>query len=124
MIRRTLSDDEARQAMEAGDFPRDITDLAETVILVLTQSWCPQWRIMKMSLDGLGDGPEDFDLAILTYEYDRSPLFQTFMEFKENTYRNWEVPYVRLYLRGELIGEGNAMHAGRIVQRFRDSIGA
>jgi hypothetical protein len=43
------------------------------------------------------------------------------MNFKENTYRNWEVPYVRLYWNGKFIGDGNSMPARRMLQLFRSA---
>jgi hypothetical protein len=74
---------------------------------------------MKQSLAGLGDGPSDIDLAVITYEYDRSPLFDEFMRFKESTFHNWEAPYVRIYRKGAFLGDGNAMPAGRILEILR-----
>lgn len=117
--RSTLSQDQARRAIEGGDFPEDVTSAAEAVILILTQSWCPQWMFMKMSLKGLRKGPEDMDVEIITCEYDKSPLFQEFMAFKETTFRNWEVPYVRLYRNGKFITDGNHLPASRMIEALR-----
>lgn len=120
MINRVeLSNEQARDAIQNGEFGNDVIRATESVALILTQSWCPDWTFMKMSLNGLKDGLEDLDLTVFTYEYDRSPLFQEFMSFKENTYRNWEVPYLRLYKDGRFIGDGNAIPAGRMVEKLR-----
>lgn len=119
ITRITLSDEQARDAISNGAFSAGITENSEAVALILTQSWCPQWTFMKMSLKGLRAGKDDLDLTIYTYEYDRSRLFNDFMNFKESVYRNWEVPYVRLYKKGKFIGEGNAMPAGRMVEKLK-----
>ena len=119
ITRITLSDEQARDAISSGGFSAGITESSEAVALILTQSWCPQWTFMKMSLKGLGAGKDDLDLTIYTYEYDRSPLFNDFMNFKESVYRNWEVPYVRLYKKGKFIGESNAMPAGRMLEKLK-----
>lgn len=119
ITRKTLSDEQARYAIINGGFPAEITESSDTVALILTQSWCPQWTFMKMSLRGLKDNREDLDLTVYTYEYDRSPIFNDFMNFKESVYRNWEVPYVRLYKKGQFIGDSNAMPAGRMVEKLK-----
>ncbi len=120
MIRHiTMSDEQARAAIKAGDIPEDVRAAADNVILVLTQSWCPQWMFMKISLKGLGKGPEDMDVAVVVFEYDRSPEFNSFMAFKENTFRNWEVPYVRLYKGGNFLADGNHFPASRMIETLR-----
>lgn len=121
ITRITLSNEQAQQAIIDGGFADDITHKSEAVALILTQSWCPQWTFMDMSIRGLNNGPEDLDLTIFTYEYDRSPIFHDFMKFKESVYRNWEVPYVRLYKDGNFVGEGNAMPAGRMVEKLKSA---
>ena len=118
IIRKTLDDETAAKAMRSGDFPADVTTAAESVILILTQSWCPQWTFMKMSLKGLRSGPDGGGLAVITYEYDRSPIFEEFLRFKETTFGNYEVPYYRLYRNGRFVGDGNATAAGRLIQQL------
>lgn len=123
MIKRlSLSHDQAINAVENGGFSDDITASDDAVVLVLTQSWCPQWAFMNRSIIGLGDGPEDLSLTIYVYEYDRSPHFNRFMTFKESVYRNWQVPYVRLYRKGQFVSENNAMPAGRMIEALRKAV--
>ncbi len=119
ITRSTLSHEIARQAIEAGDIPVEVTEAAEGVILILTQSWCPQWGLMKLSLKRLMNKPEDMDVAVIIYEYDRSPLFQEFMAFKEETFGNREVPYLRLYRKGKFLADGNFMPAPRMIETLR-----
>ncbi len=120
MITRVkLSDEQARKAISDNDFSSDITEASDAVAIILTQSWCPQWTFMDMSINGLKESPENLDLTIFTFEYDLSPLFNEFIHFKETTYRNWEVPYVRLYKAGRFISDGNAMPAGRMLKKLQ-----
>ncbi len=120
MIQRiTLSDEQAQQAITLGAFPPELVGASEQVVIVLTQSWCPQWQFMKTSLNGLGKKIDGMNLTIFTYEYDRSPLFHAFMSFKETTFGNWEVPYLRMYKNGRFVGDGNTMPAGRIIQALK-----
>ena len=117
--RDALTDDQARAAIESGEFGPDVIGAAPAVIVVLTQSWCPQWFVLSRSLAGLKDGPEGRDLAVFSYEYDRTPMYEPFMRFKEDSWRNWEVPYVRLYANGRFLADGNFMSAGRLMDKLR-----
>jgi len=79
--------------MESGEFELPVA--VGLVTVILTQSWCPQWKAMKNYL------PEAEKrlpgLEILYIEYDQVPWFEEFMTFKENTFNNREIPYVRYY---------------------------
>lgn len=101
---RKLSEEECRAAIAAGDFPAALAESAISTALVLTQSWCPQWTWMKTYLDGLATEP---DIAILWVEYDQEPFYDDFLIFKENTYKNRQIPYVRYYHNGKLAHESN-----------------
>jgi len=85
--------------------------------LILTQSWCPQWKAMK---NYLPDAEKSFPgLNIVYIEYDMAPYFEVFMAFKENTFNNREVPYVRYYSDGKCIAYSNYVSLGGFLQRFR-----
>jgi hypothetical protein len=114
-----MTHEQARQTIDEGKLPESIVGASDAVAVILTQSWCPQWTFMNMSINALKDGPDDMNLTVVLYEYDRSPHFHEFMSFKENTFVNWEVPYVRLYRNGRFVGEGNTMPAGRMIQQLR-----
>ncbi len=106
--------------------------------IVLTQSWCPQWRFLAGYLDkmdaelnvgaGTAVGAEPGvgaagsaahgavadakpKAAILTLEYDRERFYEDFLAFKERVLGNYEVPYVRYYRNGALAGESNFISA-------------
>ena len=100
---RTLTEKECRHAMQNGDF--NLPELDGLAALVLTQSWCPQWKAMKNYLPEAEKSLPG--LQIFYVEYDLSPFFEEFMAFKENTYDNREIPYVRYYNSGKCCFSGN-----------------
>ena len=94
---RILTETECREAMQNGGF--DLPELAGTAALILTQSWCPQWKAMK---DYLPEAEKSLPgLKIIYIEYDLATFFDEFMNFKETTYENREIPYVRYYKGGK-----------------------
>jgi len=106
---RKLSAEECQAAMTAGEFSPGILASAPAVAIILTQSWCPQWMWMKTYL---GSFKDDQDIAICTIEYDKESFFEDFMAFKENTFGNDQVPYLRYYRDGKLIHESNYIDKG------------
>jgi len=101
---RKLSGEECGNAIASGDFSPSITASATMVALVLTQSWCPQWTWMNGYLRDLGSDPE---IAVYWVEYDREAFYDEFLTFKEETYGNRQIPYVRYYRNGKLAHESN-----------------
>jgi hypothetical protein len=111
---RELTEIQCRKAVERGDF--DLKEILEDVpgfdpehpryaALILTQSWCPQWKTMK---NYLPDAEKRFSgLEIFYIEYDLVPWFEEFMAFKETAYKNREVPYVRYYREEQCIAWSN-----------------
>lgn len=100
---RNLTEAECRQAMEQGEF--DASLVQGSAALILTQSWCPQWKAMKAYLE---EAERRFPgLTILYVEYDTSPWYEAFMEFKERRFDNREIPYVRYYRDGTYTGQSN-----------------
>ena len=68
---------------------------------MLTQSWCPQWGWMRSYL---GPCPRLEGAEIFWVEYDLEDFFEPFMKFKESFFGNDQVPYVRYYREGRLVG--------------------
>ena len=100
---RILTETECRKAMEKGIF--ELPEISGQAAIILTQSWCPQWKAMKnylpeaeKSLPGLG---------IVYIEYDNTPFFEEFLAFKETVFENREIPYVRYYREGTCTGWSN-----------------
>ncbi len=107
MTRRTITEDQARAIMEAGDIPGEFRTAARRVAVVLTQGWCPQWRAMNSYLSRMEWEKTDDGLVVYELVYDRLPFFYDFMHFKETRFDNEHIPYVRYYRDGGFVGESN-----------------
>jgi hypothetical protein len=106
---RKLSRDECFTAMKDGEFAPALRSAAEAVAIVLTQSWCPQWVWMRSYLEALPPDPSREEFWV---EYDREDFFEDLMKFKEEVFKNDQVPYVRYYRGGILVAESNFIDQG------------
>jgi hypothetical protein len=104
-----LSGDDCKAAMRDGEIPASLIASAPGVAVVLTQSWCPQWLWMKSYL---GSVAEEEGVDVYWVEYDREPYFEEFRAFKEDTFGNYEIPYVRYYRDGTFARESNYIDKG------------
>jgi hypothetical protein len=95
-----LTEQECKNAMEKGAFE----PFQGTGAIILTQSWCPQWKAMKSYLP---EAEKAGEITVRYVEYDTEVFFTEFMKFKENTYNNREIPYVRYFRQGVFSGESN-----------------
>ncbi|MFP4430933.1 MAG: hypothetical protein ACOCW6_03940 [Spirochaetota bacterium] len=118
--RRQLTDEEARNFMVKGELAPELRGAAENVALVLTQAWCPQWVSMQVWLGNFErkGKPENTEIVVYEYLYDRSPSFREFLRFKEERLGNDLIPYVRYYKNGALIGESNYVPSRVFINRF------
>ena len=116
-----FTDDHARSLLANGEFPREVLQASPRVALVLTQSWCPQWTHMSSYLGVLEDrDPEEFkDLTVWEYLYDQSPLYGEFMDYKERVLGNDLIPYIRYYVRGELVKTTNYVGESQFLAVFK-----
>ena len=113
MIRK-LTEAECQAAMETGEFDADLVS-GPAAAIILTQSWCPQWKAMKAYLPkaeaDLSTGNTQNDVKFYYVEYDienwESLGNEAFMTFKENTFNNREIPYVRYYKNGAYTRDSN-----------------
>jgi len=101
---KKLTEKECRTAIASGDFDPAIKASSPVAAIILTQSWCPQWTWMKRYIEDLA---KEAGSDIYWIEYDREPFFDEFLEFKEETFGNDQVPYVRYYRNGALVHESN-----------------
>lgn len=99
-----LSAAQCGHAIAKGEFGPEVIASGSRVAVILTQSWCPQWIMMRRWLDGAEKGAE---ARIFFAEYDKEDYFEDFMAFKEDVLGNRSVPYIRYYQDGTLIGDGN-----------------
>ena len=100
---KEISKDQALACITHKEFGDDIIRSAENVAVILTQSWCPQWSIMKMFLAGFSGS------NIYYLEYDQTDFFDIFCAFKENVFANDQIPYIRYYQNGILTNTSNAV---------------
>ena len=111
---RILTEKECRGAIAKGEF--ELPEPADLAALILTQSWCPQWKAMK---NYLSDAEKALPgLKIFYIEYDLVPFFEDFMTFKENTYKNREIPYVRYYKDGKCVSTSNFVSLDGFLHRL------
>jgi hypothetical protein len=106
---KRLSKEDCLALMKDGDFGAGIVGAADSVAVVLTQSWCPQWGWMRSYL---ADLPPDAGRAVFWVEYDLEDFFEPFMKFKESVFGNDQVPYVRYYRDGKPVAESNYIDRG------------
>ena len=124
MLKRAkLSEEQARFAMEQGEFGEDVRNADENVAVVMTQGWCPQWTSMNVWLGFMkrrGE-PQDLDITVLEFIYDKVNFFPQFMSFKENHFGNYEIPYIRYYKHGKPVSESNYTTSGDFLARFEEA---
>ncbi len=92
------------RAMREGEFGDEVIKAGPRVVVVLTQSWCPQWEMMLPWLD---DAAREAGAVVFYLEYDREPFFEPFMTWKEDVLGNRSVPYLRYYRDGVLVAQTN-----------------
>lgn len=100
---KSISKDQALTCVMQKEFGDDIIHSAENVVVILTQSWCPQWLAMRLFVSGFSDSNVYF------LEYDRTDYVDIFREFKEKAFGNDQIPYIRYYRNGILTKVSNAV---------------
>ena len=118
MVRKEkVTEEQAMYAIQLGDFPEELRKSQENVAAVMTQDWCPQWGMMSAWIDTLKENDLLLDIYVLLYN--KESYFEEFLRFKETTWRNNLVPYVRYYSNGELVGESNYVSQTDFLKTFR-----
>ena len=104
MWRTQITEDQARGIMAAGEIPPEMTGISGRVAVILTQSWCPQWKAMDAYLARMAEAkkPETADLVVFYLCYDLLPFGGEFTRFKETRFSNYEIPFVLYYRDGKL----------------------
>jgi len=113
-----LPAEEARHAILHGEFSPAIT--SQTAAVVMSQDWCPDWLFMQRWLHTWTEEgrPQEVDIDVYIYLYNREPEFSDFLNLKENRWHNFLIPYVRYYHGGQLIGESNFITPEGFVNKF------
>jgi hypothetical protein len=120
--KRSLTDAQARHAMTHGEFDESVTAAAANVAVLLSQDWCAQYTALAQALDGLASGSDPAIPRVTVFEllYNRVDYFESFMKFKETTWRNYQIPYVRYYRHGKLVGESNYVAPQAFLSYFKE----
>lgn len=108
-----ISTEDITIIIENKTFPKHMT--AGKSIIILTQSWCPQWSYMKNYLPQFASKNK---VSVYFIEYDKNEKFQEIMGFKESTFSNDEVPYCRYYLDGKFVQDSNFVYEDDIMNYF------
>jgi hypothetical protein len=118
MIRK-LTEAECKAAIEKGDFDASLVE-GPSAAIILTQSWCPQWAAMKGCLKQIEEEMPNTPIYYVEYDIERWESLdnQAFMNFKENTFNNREIPYVRFYRNGVFYRDSNYISAGGFKERL------
>ncbi|MFW6223899.1 MAG: hypothetical protein ACOC4A_03320 [Spirochaetota bacterium] len=127
MLKRDrLSEEQARFAMEQGEFGEDVRTADENVAVVMTQGWCPQWTAMNVWLGFMKrrGKPAEFNVTVLEFVYDKVDFFPQFMAFKETHFGNYEIPYIRYYKNGTLVSASNYTTSADFLSRFKEAVDA
>jgi hypothetical protein len=112
-----LDETSCQKALESGAF--DLSSAAGPAALIMTQSWCPQWKAM---LSYLPEAEKRLPgLSIFYVEYDTLPFFDQFRVFKETAFNNREIPYVRYYQDGTGTGESNYVSLEGFLHRLGET---
>ena len=119
---RTISEQAALDAMENGEFASDIIASNTGVAVVLTQSWCPQWMAMKEMIEDLGEATGEQNIDVWSFIYDKSKIFDQFLEFKETVLGNDEIPYIRYYRDGTYVDQTNWVDIERFLEILQPEV--
>lgn len=112
---KQISNSQARDCIKNGEFAKEIIASKPKVAVVLTQSWCPQWAALKQWIGEIRDP----SMAIWLFIYDTSGIFEEFLAFKEQTFGNREIPYIRYYQAGKFVTATNYVDKDRFLKIFK-----
>lgn len=105
-----LTEDQVLEFVQSEDALTKLAHSDDYVALIMTQDWCPQWHAMEKYLAKVSAQQNDKDQKSTTIywtSYNKLNAFETIMKYKESQWKNEEVPYVRYYHNGTLVGESN-----------------
>ncbi len=101
---RSFSEIEIDYLLAEGEVPASIRSAGEKVAVIFTQDWCSDWVMMDQFLPAFSE-----QVIIYVLTYNKHPRFQEIMTFKEETFANFEVPYIRYFFKGNLITTTNKL---------------
>ncbi|MEI0581349.1 hypothetical protein [Brachyspira pilosicoli] len=114
---KNIDDNEMKYIIENKEVSNNIKNIAENVLAIFTQDWCGDWKGLKRELNA-NEQNSDVDLTIFICIYNQSGLYEDFMNFKENEWKNELIPYLRYYKNGNFIKDTNHLPFQRIMNVF------
>jgi len=119
-MKQKLTETECKAAIENGDFDSSLV-AGPAVAIILTQSWCPQWKAMEAYLPGVEAAIDGLKIYYVEYDIEtwENLKYETFMAFKENTFNNMEIPYVRYYKNGVYSRDSNYISMDGFISRLK-----
>ena len=114
---KTIDDNEMKYIMENKEVSNDIKNTSEKVLAIFTQDWCGDWKGLNRELNA-NEQNSDIDLTVFICTYNESSLYEDFMNFKENEWKNELIPYLRYYKNGSFIKDTNHLPFQRIMNVF------
>jgi len=116
MNTKKLTREDISNVIKNKEFDQKIINSAKNTAVIMTQSWCSQWNMVKNWINDLPDDPE---LDIFVVIYDLENYYESFMSFKENVFGNYEIPYIRYYIDGKLVDESNFIGKEGFLKKFK-----
>jgi hypothetical protein len=115
-----LTSEQAEKIMAAADIPPEFSGISPRTAIILTQSWCPQWKAMEGYLNRMKDGqnPETDGLTVFYLCYDLLPFGEDFTRFKETRFANDQIPFVLYYNAGQLKNTSNYVSESGFLELF------
>jgi hypothetical protein len=105
--------------MKTGEFDSALTG-GPAVAIILTQSWCPQWKAMYAYLPQVQAARSEARLYYVEYDIEdwHTLGHEAFMSFKETAFNNREIPYVRYYRNGVFHRDSNYLSLDGFIARL------
>lgn len=112
-----IDDKEMQNIIDTKEVSDNIKNASENVLAIFTQDWCGDWKGLERELKA-NEEKSPVDITIFICLYNESPLYESFMNFKENIWNNELIPYLRYYKKGELLKDGNHLPFQRLIKVF------
>ncbi len=113
-----LTPEQLLQTIQNGEFDTQLLCAKEYTVVLMSQSWCPQFLMVRRMIEKL---PEMESVQVLETVYDKDPAGKEFMTFKEAVFQNHLIPYLRFYKNGALRKETNYISKGAFLQHIEQS---
>ncbi|MFZ5989899.1 MAG: hypothetical protein ACOYWZ_22610 [Bacillota bacterium] len=111
--RKNITKEQALYAVGNGEFSNEVVSSNSTVVVIMTQDWCPQWKNLS---SWIYDVKVDKEIDIYELIYNKTDYFEEFAKFKETEWKNDQIPYLRYYKNGSLFNETNYVDNKRFIE--------